>query len=152
MQQFVEAHTMQKMTTAWNVTRYTARVNILQANRTVRLRNVFDARVPILQLNRQTHVALGTVEKSVATAEPAYTAAVTVILILVLVVEQIAFETRVLAEPAMAVLASGLNRLTRVAQNAYQLRHFFSVHHVRLLFVVTVSTRVYLVATWCHEL
>lgn len=105
--------------------------------------------MPVLQLNRQAHVALGTVKESVATADPAYSAAVTVILILVFVVEQIAFEARVFAEPAVAVLASGLYRLTGVAQHAYQLRDFLSVYRVGLLFIVTKPTRVHFVATGC---
>lgn len=103
-------------------------------------------RVSVLQLNRQAHVALGTVEESVTTADSAYPAAVAVILILILVVEQIAFEARVFAEPTVAVLASGLYRLAGVAQHAYQLRNFFSVHRVRLLFIVAESTRVHFVA------
>ena len=140
------------MTAVWNVTGDTARVDILQADGAVRMRDILHARVPVLQLNRQAHIALGTVKESVATADPAYSAAVTVILILVFVVEQIAFEARVFAEPAVAVLASGLYRLTGVAQHAYQLRDFLSVYRVGLLFIVTKPTRVHFVATGCHEL
>lgn len=105
----------------------------------------------ILQLNRQAHVALGTVEKSSSTADPAYPAAIAVVLIPVFVVEEIADETRVFAETAVTVLASGLHRLTGVAQDAYQLRDFLSVHRVSLPFVVAESTRVYFVAAGRHE-
>lgn len=79
------------------------------------MRNIFHARVSILQLNRQTHVALGTVEKSGATADPAYPATIAVVLVPVFVVEEIAYKTRVFAEPAVAVLASSLHRLTGIA-------------------------------------
>lgn len=103
--------------------------------------------VSVLELNGETHVARGAVKESVASADPAYTAAVAVILILVVVVEEIALEASVLAETAVTVLASRLDRLTRVAQDAYQLRHFLSVDRVGLLLVVTETTGVHLVAT-----
>lgn len=90
-------------------------------------------------------------EKSSSTADPAYPAAIAVVLIPVFVVEEIADETRVFAETAVTVLASGLHRLTGVAQDAYQLRDFLSVHRVSLPFVVAESTRVYFVAAGRHE-
>lgn len=102
--------------------------------------------VPIFQLNRQTHVALGTVKESVTAADPTYSTAVAVILILVLVVKEIALQAGVFAELTMAVLTSGLDRLTGVATNAYQFCDLFPVHCVRLLLVVTKSACVYLVA------
>lgn len=104
-------------------------------------------RVSVPQLNRQAHVAFGAVEESVATTDPAYAATVAMVLILILVVEEIALEARVLAEPTVAILTRGLHRLTGVAEDAYQLRHFLPVHHVRLLLVVAKPACVHLVAT-----
>lgn len=88
-------------------------------------------------------------EKSVTTADSAYPTAIAVILILVFVVEQIAFETRVFAETTVTVLTSRLYRLTGVAQNAYQFCDFFSVYSVTFPLVVAESARVYFVAAGC---
>lgn len=107
--------------------------------------------MPVLQLDRQAHVALGTVKEFVTTTDSTNSASVAVVLILILVVKEIALQTCVFAKLTVAILTSGLNGLAGVAKNAYQFCDFFPIHCVRLLFVVTKSAGVHLVAAWSHE-
>lgn len=49
------------------------------------------------QLHRQTHVAHLTVEEPILATDPAYATALAVVLVLVLVIEQVAHQARVLS-------------------------------------------------------
>lgn len=102
--------------------------------------------MPILQLYRQTHVALSTMKESIAATNSTYTTSIAMILILVLVVEKITLQTGVLPKLTVAILAGGLDRLASVAQNTYQLCHLLPVHCMCFLLVVTKPASVHLIA------
>lgn len=122
-------------------------MNVAQTHRTVRARYILDALVPIgAQLYRQAHVAHLTVEEIAATAQPTDAAAVTVVLVLGLVVEQIADQARVPAKADAALFALGLHLLAGVALRANELGEGFAVEVVLLVLVVTVATLVELAA------
>lgn len=106
----------------------------------------------VFQLHRQTHVADLAVEEARPAADTANSAPLTVILRAVLVVEQIAHQTGVLAEPDAALFALGLDALPGVALGADQLRDRLPVEEMCLIFVVTVPAHVELVTARCHKL
>lgn len=116
------------------------------------MRHVLHARVTVAYLHREAHVALGAVEKLIPAANSANPAAIAMVLPPVLVIEEVALEAGVLAESTMAVLAGRLNRLTCVAEDAYQFGYFLPIDRVTLAYVVAEPTRVYLIAARCHEL
>lgn len=143
---------MQQVATVRNVTRNTRGVNIFQTHGTVRSGHVFDTPMAIVfQLHRQTHVAHLAVEEARPAADSANSAPVAVVLRAVLVIEQVAHQAGVLAEPDAALFALGLDALPGVALGAYQLRDRLPVEEVRLVFVVTVPAHVELVTARCHK-
>lgn len=106
----------------------------------------------VFQLHRQTHVAHFAVEEARPTADSANSATFAVVLRAVLVVEQVAHQTGVLAEPDTAFLALRLDPLPGVALGADQLRDRLPVEEVRLVLVVAVPAHVELVTARCHKL
>lgn len=103
----------------------------------------------VFQLHRQTHVAHLAVEEARPAADSANSAPITVVLRAVLVVEQVAHQTGVLAEPDAALFALRLDALPGVALGADQLRHGLPIEEVRFVLVVTVPAHVELVTARC---
>lgn len=106
----------------------------------------------VFQLHRQTHVAHFAVEEARSAADAANSAPVAVVLRAVLVVEQVAHQTGVLAEPDAALFALRLDALPGVALGADQLRDRLPVEEVRFVLVVAVPAHVELVTARCHKL
>jgi len=83
------------MSTIRDVTRDAGCVDVLQTDRAVGARHILYALMAVLQLDRQTHVALGAVEELVPPSDTTDTTAITMILILVFIVKQLALQAGV---------------------------------------------------------
>lgn len=86
-------------------------------------------------------------KEAILSSDPANTTRLTVVLVLIVVVEEIADEARILPEPGAALLAVHLDLLASVAFGANQLHELLSVECVRLGVIVTEAARINLPAT-----
>lgn len=87
-------------------------------------------------------------KEAILASDTADTTGLTVILILVIVIEEITDETCILPEPSPALLTIDLDLLPSVALGADQLNELFSVECMRLCVIMTEAARINLPATW----
>lgn len=140
------------MSAVWNVTGNTGGVDVVQAYRTVRSGNIFDTPMAIeFKLQRQAHVAHLAVEEATSSTDSANPAAITVILIAILIVKEITHQTGVPSESHPTLLTLCLNPLPGIALSANQLCDRFPIEEMRLILVMAVSTHVELIAARSHK-
>lgn len=75
----------------------------------------------------------------------------TMILLLIRIIKQVANEARILAEANATLFALFLHLLPRVALGADEFRESFTIKVMRFILIVAETTFVKLVATWCHK-
>lgn len=120
-QQLVEAHLVQQVAAVGNMAGNARGVDVAQTNRAVGSRDVLHAPVAIdLQLDRQTHIADLAVKEVFGSSNPTDSTSMTMVLLLIRIVEEVADQTGILPKSHSAILALFPNRLPRIALGTYQ--------------------------------
>jgi hypothetical protein len=87
-------------------------------------------------------------EKSIFPTHTTNSTRITVILTLIVIVEEIADQAGVSAEANATFFAIHLHSLSRITFSAYQLRNCLTIERMILDFIVTVPTNVDFTAAW----
>jgi hypothetical protein len=110
-EQLLAAIFVEEVAAFGDVARRPRRVKVFHAHRTIGPGRVFHALVVVDQSKRETRVALPAMKIIVGAPNSAKAAVVAVELALVLIVKQVALQTRVLAKSRLADQARGPHRL-----------------------------------------